>query len=418
MRLIIIFGLIFLFDIYVFQAFTEITQSWSKASKIIVYSIYWLIPVLAMGMLAANAFLDISKWDRNTFTILRSVLLIIYFSKFLIVVILFVDDLRRLFMTAYEGVAGTQNFDKSRSRFLSQMAVVVGSLPLVTLTYGILRNRYRYKIYKETVPLENLPKSLDGLKIVQISDIHSGSFTLKEPVKAAVDIINRQEADLVFFTGDLVNSVASEMADFIDVFDKIKSKYGVFSILGNHDYGDYARWESEEAKQNNFRDLIATHKKMGWDIMLNENRNIKINGEAVSIIGVENYSASPRFQKYGNLQKAYEGVEKSALKLLLSHDPTHWEDEVLKKFKDIAITFSGHTHGAQFGIEIPGWIKWSPIKYVYKQWAGLYKKGKQYLYVNRGLGFLGYPGRVGILPEITVLRLKHYDSKHKIAPGI
>jgi len=337
--------------------------------------------------------------------------LIIYFSKLLIVAVLFIDDLRRLFMSAYDGIAGTQSYDKSRSLFLSQIAIFIGSLPLIILTYGIIRNRYRYKVYKETVPIEDLPKSLDGLKIVQISDIHSGSFTLKEPVKYAVDLINNQEADLVFFTGDLVNSVASEMADFVDVFDKIKSKYGVFSILGNHDYGDYARWESAEAKQNNFNDLIDIHKKMGWDIMLNENRKLKINGEIVSIIGVENYSASPRFQKYGNLQKAYEGTENSALKLLLSHDPTHWEDEVLKKFKDIAITFSGHTHGAQFGIEIPGWIKWSPIKYVYKQWAGLYKTGKQYLYVNRGLGFLGYPGRVGILPEITVLKLKHCESK-------
>ena len=410
MRLFIIFILILLFDTYVFQAFTEIGQNWSKPIKIIVYSIYWLIPALAIGMLTAITFMDVSKWDRNTYTILRSVLLIIYLSKFLIVIVLFIDDLRRLLMSAYEGIAGTQSYDKSRSSFLSHMAIFVGSLPLITLTYGIIRNRYRYKVFKEIVPVENLPKSLDGLKIVQISDIHSGSFTLKEPVKSAVDLINSQDADLVFFTGDLVNSVASEMADFIDVFDKIKSKYGVFSILGNHDYGDYTRWESSEAKQNNFNDLIDTHKKMGWDIMLNENRELKINGETVSIIGVENYSASPRFQKYGNLQKAYEGTENSSLKLLLSHDPTHWEDEVLKKFKDIAITFSGHTHGAQFGIEIQGWIKWSPIKYVYKQWAGLYKTGKQYLYVNRGLGYLGYPGRVGILPEITVLKLKRYES--------
>ncbi len=410
MRLLVLFILILLFDVYVFQAFTEIGQNWSKTSKIILYSIYWTIPALAMGMLSASLFFDVSKWDRNTFTIIRSVLMIIYFSKFLIVVVLFIDDIRRLFMTTVDGIAGTQTYDKSRSTFLSQMAIFVGSLPLVTLTYGIVRNRYRYKVYKEIVPVENLPKSLDGLKIVQISDIHSGSFTLKEPVKTAVDLINKQEADLVFFTGDLVNSVASEMTDFVDVFDKIKSKYGVFSILGNHDYGDYARWESIDAKQTNFQQLIETHKKMGWDIMLNEHRNLKINGETVSIIGVENYSASPRFPKYGNLQKAHEGTGDAALKLLLSHDPTHWEDEVVKKFRDIAITFSGHTHGAQFGIEIPGWIKWSPIKYVYKQWAGLYKTGKQYLYVNRGLGFLGYPGRVGILPEITVLKLKHYES--------
>ena len=411
MRLLVIILFIFLFDIYVFQAFVEVGQDWSKTTKTIMYSIYWLIPLSAIGLLIAASFVDVSRWDRNTFVILRSVLMIIYFSKFLIVLVLFIDDIRRLIMTAVDGVAGLQKYDKSRSAFLSQVAILIGSVPLVTLIYGIFRNRYRYKVYHEMVPLENLPKSLDGLKIVQISDIHSGSFTLKEPVKSAVDLINEQQPDLVFFTGDLVNSVASEMADFIDIFDKIKSKYGVYSILGNHDYGDYARWESLEAKQKNFQDLINVHKKMGWDIMLNENRKLDINGETISIIGVENYSASPRFQKYGDLQKAYEGTENSALKLLLSHDPTHWEDEVLTKYKDIAITFSGHTHGAQFGIEIPGWIKWSPIKYVYKQWAGLYKAGKQYLYVNRGLGFLGYPGRVGILPEITVMKLKYYEKR-------
>lgn len=417
MRLSVIFILLFLFDIYVFQAFSEISQNWSKTAKIITYSIYWLVPVLAMAMMAASVYTDVSKWDRNTYTVLRAFLLIIYLSKFLIVAVLFIDDIRRMLMSGYDSIAGTKSYDTSRSAFLSHMAILVGSVPLITLTYGILRNRYRYTIYKETIPVENLPKSLDGLKIVQISDIHSGSFTLKEPVKSAVDLINKQDADLVFFTGDLVNSQASEMADFIDVFDKIKSKYGVFSILGNHDYGDYARWENMEAKQKNFQQLIDTHKKMGWDIMLNENRNLSINGETVSVIGVENYSASPRFQKYGNLEKACEGTANSALKLLLSHDPTHWEVEVLQKFKDIAITFSGHTHGFQFGIEIPGWIKWSPIKYVYKHWAGLYKTGKQYLYVNRGLGYLGYPGRVGILPEITVIRLKHFESKHAALPA-
>ena len=317
MRLLVILIFILLFDIYVFQAFIEVGQNWSKMTKIIMYSIYWIIPLLTFGLLTASSFVDVSKWDRNTFVILRSVLLIIYFSKFLIVVVLLIDDLRRLIMTAVDGVAGVQKYDNSRSAFLSQIAILIGSVPLITLIYGIFRNRYRYKIYNEIVPVDNLPKSLDGLKIVQISDIHSGSFTIKEPVRSAVDLINAQNADLVFFTGDLVNSVATEMTDFIDVFDKIKSKYGVYSILGNHDYGDYARWESAEAKQNNFQDLINVHKKMGWDIMLNENRKLNINGETISIIGVENYSASPStFHKYGNLQKAYEGTENSSLKLV------------------------------------------------------------------------------------------------------
>ncbi len=413
MRLSIIFILLVLFDIYVFQAFLELSQGWSKIVKTILYAVYWFVPLVVMGTMVASVYTDVSKWDRNLYAILRAVLLIIYLSKFLIVVVLFVDDIRRLLMSAYDSIAGTETFDKGRSAFLSQMAILVGTLPLVTLTYGIIRNRYRYKVYREIVPVENLPKSLDGLKIVQISDIHSGSFTMKEPVKQAIDLINKQEADLVFFTGDLVNSVASEMDDYVDVFDKIKSKHGVYSILGNHDYGDYARWDSLDDKKKNFRRLIDTHRQMGWNILLNENRNLEINGEKISIIGVENYSASPRFQKYGDLDKAYEGSGDASLKLLLSHDPTHWEAQVIEKFKDIAITFSGHTHGFQFGIEIPGWIKWSPSKYIYKHWAGLYKTGKQYLYVNRGLGFLGYPGRVGILPEITVIKLKRYESRPK-----
>jgi predicted MPP superfamily phosphohydrolase len=274
------------------------------------------------------------------------------------------------------------------------------------LTYGILRNRHRYKVFNQSITLPNLPKSLDGLRIVQISDIHSGSFTLKEPVKGAIDLINQQNPDLVFFTGDLVNSVASEMDRFLDVFDKIRAKFGVFSVLGNHDYGDYVRWENVEMKKQNLQNLIVHHQKMGWDLLLNENRVLNINNEKVAVIGVENYSESRHFPKYGDLRKATDGIENTSLKLLLSHDPTHWSSQVITSYKDIDVTFSGHTHGMQFGIEIPGWLKWSPAKFIYKHWAGLYQEGKQFLYVNRGLGYLGYPGRVGILPEITVIELK------------
>ncbi|MEM9823637.1 MAG: metallophosphoesterase, partial [Bacteroidota bacterium] len=315
--------------------------------------------------------------------------------------ILLVDDLRRLLLAIYEGLSGQMEIDYTRSVFLSVLGIFVGGIPFVMLTYGMLRNRYRYQIFREIVKIDHLPEALDGFRIVQISDIHSGSFTVKEPLEMAIQMINEQKADLVFFTGDLVNSVASEVAEFIDVFDQIKAKHGVFSILGNHDYGDYVRWNSPEDKKANFEQMLAAHRKMGWDLMLNEHRIVDVNGAQVAVIGVENYSAHPRFPKYGDLAKAHKGTESAALKLLLSHDPTHWKDEVVKHFGDIDITFSGHTHGMQFGFEIPGCFKWSPVKYVYKQWAGLYQEGKQFLYVNRGFGFLGYPGRVGILPEIT-----------------
>jgi predicted MPP superfamily phosphohydrolase len=333
-------------------------------------------------------------------------LIIAYISKFLVVGVLLVDDLRRIILNFIPSYSEAGGFSAGRSQFLSTIAVGLGALPFISLTYGILRNRHRYKVFNQSITLPNLPKSLDGLRIVQISDIHSGSFTLKEPVKGAIDLINQQNPDLVFFTGDLVNSVASEMDRFLDVFDKIRAKFGVFSVLGNHDYGDYVRWENVEMKKQNLQNLIGHHQKMGWDLLLNENRVLNINNEKVAVIGVENYSESRHFPKYGDLRKATDGIENTSLKLLLSHDPTHWSSQVITSYKDIDVTFSGHTHGMQFGIEIPGWLKWSPAKFIYKHWAGLYQEGKQFLYVNRGLGYLGYPGRVGILPEITVIELK------------
>ncbi|MDX1939764.1 MAG: metallophosphoesterase, partial [Saprospiraceae bacterium] len=194
-------------------------------------------------------------------------------------------------------------------------------------------------------------------------------------------------------------------ADFMDVFDKIRAKYGVFSVLGNHDYGDYVEWPSHEAKQQNLEKMIQIHKTLGWRLLMNEHEKLSINGQELAIIGVENYSALSRFPKHGDLEKACFGIENGGLKILLSHDPSHWDAQVNQRFQDIALTFSGHTHGCQFGVEIPGMVKWSPIQYLYKQWAGLYRKGEQFIYVNRGLGFIGYPGRVGILPEVAVIEL-------------
>jgi hypothetical protein len=406
MRLLIFIALIFAFDFYVFQAFKIVGQNWSAGLKNVVYTLYWLVPVATAGFIFLLAYGDPDAWNKNVLTIIRSFLIILYMSKFLVAAILVVDDLRRLSLVAYDNIAGSGSFDAGRSKFLSQFALILGAIPFFSLTYGILRNPYRYRVFREKIKLSKLPKALEGLKIIQISDIHSGSFTMKDPVKNAINLINEQKPDLVFFTGDLVNNVAAEMEPFVDVFDKIEAKHGVYSVLGNHDYGDYVRWNSIDDKRQNLENLKETHRKMGWQLLLNDNQMLNINDHQVAVIGVENYSAHPRFPKYGDLNKATEGTDNAHLKLLLSHDPSHWEDQVTQVFKDIAITFSGHTHGMQFGIEIPGWLKWSPIQYVYKQWAGLYQKNEQYLYVNRGLGFLGYPGRVGILPEITVIELE------------
>lgn len=401
MRFIIPLLLMLGFDYYVFQAFQTISLHWQDSSKQILSLLYWSIPILTLLFLIFRAGLA-ANLDKHRFSLINSLLIIVYLAKFLIATTLLIDDLRRLFLTLF--LNGPQPID--RSLLLSQIGLAFGGGIALTLLYGIFRNPYRYQVLRESVAIDGLPKELNGLRIVQISDVHSGSFTRKLPVAKGIELINQQEADLVFFTGDLVNNIAAEMEPFVEVFDKITAKYGVYSILGNHDYGEYVRWENPEDRIQNLKNLIATHKKMGWEILLNENKLLTINQQQVAIIGVENYSASPRFPKYGKLQEAYQGTETAQLKLLLSHDPSHWKAQVVQQYEDIAITFSGHTHGFQFGIEIPGWFKWSPVKYVYKQWAGLYQEDKQFLYVNRGFGFLGYPGRVGILPEITVIDLK------------
>ena len=406
MQLIPLILLILGLDMLAFTPFATLSEEWGILPKTLMYSLYWFFPFATFLYLIDTSRGGNRNWSKSKHSFIRAFLSLSYLSKFLIIVGLLLFGIKDLFVEVYYSIIGSPNLGTDSPLLAAKLIITFGLIPFCVMIYGILRNPYRYKVFKEIVSINGLPKQLEGLKIVQISDIHSGSFTKKEPVRDAIRLINQQDADLVFFTGDLVNSIAAEMDNFIDVFDKINSKYGTFSILGNHDYGDYVRWENAFAKNANFEKLKNTHKLLGWDLMLNENRLLEINGEKVAVIGVENYSANARFHKYGKLGKAYEGTDEAKLKLLLSHDPSHWEAEVLKNYQDIDITFSGHTHGAQFGLEIPGWIKWSPIKYVYHQWAGLYQKGSQFLYVNRGLGFLGYPGRVGILPEITVIELK------------
>ena len=406
MRFLIPLMILIAIDLYVFQAVTNMSQSLSRIQKNIIYTIYWVIPflVLLTMFFVSKGWTD--TWPKSVFTLLRALLAIAYFSKLIAVIPLVMDDLRRIFVFSKGKIFPDVEYDASRSGFMSKMALLLSGLPFGLLSYGILRNPYRYKLHRETLYLKDLPSEFENFKIVQISDIHSGSFFLKEPVKSSVAMINKCKPDVVFFTGDLVNSRTEEVEDFVDVFDKIEARHGVYSILGNHDYGDYHQWDSPEQKQKNFQDMIQAHKRLGWNLLLNENARITVGHSTMGVIGVENYSMLMRFPKYGDLSKAYSGIEDTDLKVLLSHDPSHWNGQVTKDFKDIALTLSGHTHGFQFGIEIPGWIKWSPSQFVYKQWAGLYNEGNQFLYVNRGLGFLGYPGRVGILPEITEIILK------------
>ncbi len=367
-------------------------------------TIFWAIPFLAIGALfffprrSQRAIHEPIRRDTH------SSILIIYLAKVLGIIFFSVFS---LIIGATFGLLDLLNLmalnTSSMYEYLRLIAFGISSVMIISLFWGMYFNRYRYKIHKIEVPIKALPSDLEGFTLVQLSDIHSGSFTRPEYLDKGIEKINSINADMVVFTGDLVNNVAEEIEPYIDSFSKIKSKNGVYAILGNHDYGDYVRWGNSMAKSQNLKNLIEVHGRLGWQLLRDESRQIKVGNSKISLLGVENVSAKGRFKNYGSLSQAYKSSSAADLKILLSHDPSHWRDEVLN-YPDIQLCLSGHTHGMQFGVELSKLLKWSPVKYVYKEWAGLYKDGEQYLYVNRGFGFLGYPGRVGILPEITEIR--------------
>lgn len=407
-RIVITLVMVVLIDVYAFQVFKTMGRTSAPWVQRAINVAYWSVPAF-IGLLTVLSLARVEpQWGRNVVVYGRAFFFVLYIAKFLMASVLLVGDAVAIGGRLIDWIGGNRTAfaDVGRRQFVKNLALAAGALPFGTLIYGMVRNAYRYTVERVTVGIENLPAGLEGLKIVQISDVHSGSFTFKEPVKHAIDLINQEAADLVFFTGDLVNDRSEEMLPYMDVFDKITAKLGVFSVLGNHDYGDYTQWSTAAEKAENLARLKAIHGELGWQLLLNENRILEVNGAKLGIIGVENWSAKGRFRSEGDLAKAYAGAEAAEVKLLLSHDPSHWDAEVNQAYQDINVTFSGHTHGMQFGVKIPGLINWSPSQYLYKQWAGLYQRGKQYIYVNRGLGFLGYPGRVGMLPEITVMELK------------
>ncbi len=327
--------------------------------------------------------------------------------KLITVIFLFSEDIFRLITGIYQKLSGsTKDFTlPQRRRFLSLIAMGVASVPFGALLYGMYKGKYNFKVLKYTMEFDDLPVAFDGYQITQISDVHSGSFDNREKIEYAIDLVNRQKSDVLLFTGDMVNNKAEEMYPWKDLFAKLEAKDGKFSVLGNHDYGDYVDWETPEAKKANLEDLKKLQQEIGFDLLLNESRFLQIGKDRIALIGVENWGKGG-FKKAGDLKKAKSAVDKRDFKILMSHDPSHWEEEVVPDDYHYHLTLSGHTHGMQFGIEIPGWIKWSPVKWRYKQWAGIYEELGQFINVNRGFGFLGYPGRVGIWPEITVITLK------------
>lgn len=333
-------------------------------------------------------------------------------GKIFVLLIMLVDDLRRLvlwvlsfFETKNIVVAEPTGNGITRSVFLSRLALILGGTVLGGFIYGIT-NRYNYQIKRIKLAFDDLPGAFRGLKIVQISDIHSGSFDSHHAVQRGVEKVMQEKPDIIFFTGDLVNNHAFEIKPYMDIFSRLQAPMGLYSTLGNHDYGDYVSWPSKEAKIKNLETLKQHHAAMGWKLMMNEHIVFQRGEDKIAVIGIENWGAKAGFPKYGDMKKACDGLpEKNVpFKILLSHDPSHWDAQVRPEYPDIQLTLSGHTHGMQFGVEIPG-FKWSPIQYIYKEWAGLYQQGKQRIYVNRGFGFLGYPGRLGVLPEITVIEL-------------
>ena len=294
----------------------------------------------------------------------------------------------------------------SRSAFLMKSALMTGSLPVFGILDAVLRGAHNYQLHTHTIFLPTLPIAFDGLRIVQLSDIHTGSFYSKKAVLSGLDLALRQRPDMIFFTGDLVNTFTAEVDTYIDILSRIRAPLGVFSVLGNHDYGDYyMHWKNSEEKRANLLAMHEVHKQLGWNLLRNRYEEVEIQGEKLAIIGVENWSASSRFPKYGDLSKACEGLHTSSCSILLSHDPSHWDAEIRRLRPDISLTCSGHTHGFQCGIEV-GNFQWSPAQYAYPQWAGLYRKDEQYLYVNRGFGYVGLPGRLGMYPEVTLLQLR------------
>jgi uncharacterized protein len=408
---LIVVVIMLLLDIYVFLAIRTVSQSATPRTRTIIFSFYWVISIVAIIGFLLFVFTGPEFLPKKVRTYLFATVIGLFLAQLVAVVFFFVDDLRRLIQwgTAKLLFSNTETSQMneagiSRSVFLSWLGLAAGGSLLGTFLYGY-SNKYNYQLKRVKIPFDNLPPAFKGLKIVHFSDVHAGSFTNKKAVIRGVEEIIAQKADLIIFSGDLVNDRTSEMKEYMDVFNKIKAPMGVYSTLGNHDYGDYARWPYNGiTKAQNLIDMANVHKQLGWKLMMNEHVVFERDGQQIALLGIENWGAKARFPKYGDMKKAYAGTEKYPFKILISHDPSHWDAQVRPQYPDVDLTLSGHTHGMQFGVEIPG-FKWSPVQYIYKEWDGLYTEGKQKLYVNPGFGFIGYPGRVGILPEITVIEL-------------
>lgn len=403
LRFVILCALFLFIEFYSYQAFrTLIKVRWVLVS----YQVISLL--LLLFIIYSFSQIDRSVGQTKQFMFTTGLMLLIYVPKIVLTLIMFSEDIFRIgasILNYFVYNAPRKEMMPDRRKFVSQIALGLAAIPFLSIIYGILEGKYNFKVIKQTIFFPDLPDAFDGFKITQISDVHSGSFDNPEKINYAIDLINQQESDMILFTGDIVNTHAKEMHPWLETFNRIKEyKYGKFSVLGNHDYGEYVTWPSEKEKDENFQEIKKLYGQIGFKLMLNEYTYIQKGDDKIALIGVENWGVN--FKKAGDLNKASQNVHQDDFKILMSHDPSHWDAEIKEHPKNFHLTLAGHTHGMQFGIEIPGYFKWSLAQYIYKQWAGLYENLGRYVYVNRGFGFHAYPGRVGIMPEITVIELK------------
>ena len=393
-------------EIYAFQAFkTVYKNSWLTKTYLLLNTLIFLNFFLRVIYVYHNE-LSYSDQFYGNLSIPFALFFTLVCFKLIIILFLFFEDISRVVLSIinfFFNFSDAKIFE--RRSFLSKIALLVASIPIPFVLYGIYKGRYNYKVYKYDLIFDDLPEDFDGYQITHISDIHSGSLKNKNSVEYAVRLINEQKSDLILFTGDIINNKSNELIKWKDLLSTMKASDGKFSVLGNHDYGDYVNWNNKQEKEDNFSDLLNFQKQMGFKLLLNENIKIKKGESNISLIGVENWGKG-RFKKKGDIDKACIGLNERDFKIVLSHDPSHWDKILIDHKTHFHLTLSGHTHGMQFGIEIPGWVKWSPAKWAYRQWAGLYNEKNQFLNVNRGFGVLGFPGRVGIPPEISVITLK------------
>ena len=400
-RILFTLGFVLAIDLYAYQAFKTVFRSTATPW------IYWGITLAYIVLsVSISVLMSSGKVDYKYLGVLMGASILLAVPKLVAIIPLLIEDITRLGQFLFRAATTQPTTLPGRRTFVSQIALGLAAIPFIGIIDGIWKGRYRYRVISHTLEFEDLPDEFDGFTIAQISDIHSGSFDNQEKVEYGVQMVNELGADAIMFTGDMVNNIATEAEPWIDTFKKLSGKNGVFSILGNHDYGDYWRFPSAQAKVDNLNRLKEIHAEMGMDLLLNESRYFERGNERLYLAGVENWGLPP-FPQYGDLQTALNGIPEDAFTILLSHDPSHFDAEVKQHSKKVHLTLSGHTHGMQFGIEIPGWIKWSPVKFKYPKWAGLYPEPDgQVLHVNRGFGFLAFPGRVGMWPEITHITLR------------